>query len=111
LSGDDLVLRYAIEFNASRVVFAIHGVDGLLTAPPDEGGELIEQINDHAEYRGLHSEGIDVTGGISLKVRRAERIAASGIEVYFVNGEKMDSVYKACRGNPVTGTKFFGRNA
>lgn len=111
LSGDDLVLRYAIECNASRVVFAIHGVDGLLTAPPDEGGELIEQINDHAEYRGLHSEGIDVTGGISLKVRRAERIAASGIEVYFVNGEKMDSVYKACRGNPVTGTKFFGRNA
>ena len=111
LSGDDLVLRYAIECGASRVIFAIHGVDGLLTSPPDEGGKLIEQIHGHAEYKGLHSEGIDVTGGIYLKVIRAEKIAASGIEVYFINGEKMDLVYNACRGKPVTGTKFFSRNA
>ena len=111
LSGDDLVLRYAIECNASRVVFAIRGVDGLLTAPPDEGGVLIEHIHGSADYRGSHSDDIDVTGGISLKVIRAEKIAASGIEVYFVNGEKMDSVYNACRGKTVTGTKFLSRNA
>jgi isopentenyl phosphate kinase len=111
LSGDDLVLRYAIECNAARVVFAIRGVDGLLTAPPDEGGELIEEIHGRADYRGSHSEGIDVTGGISLKVIRAEKIALSGIEVYFVNGENMNSVYNACSGKTATGTKFFSRNA
>ncbi len=111
LSGDDLVLRYAIECKASRVVFAIRGVDGLLTAPPDEGGELIEEIHGDADYRGSHSEGIDVTGGISLKVVTSEKIASSGIEVYFVNGENMDSVYNACSGKPVIGTKFLRRNA
>ena len=111
LSGDDLVLRYAIEYGASRVVFAIRGVDGLLTAPPEQGGELIEEIDGPANYRGSHSEGIDVTGGIALKVMTSEKIAAAGIDVYFVNGENMDSVYNACSGKSVIGTKFLRRNA
>ena len=111
LSGDDLVLRYALELNATRVVFAIRGADGLLTAPPEEGGELIEIISGKSEYRGMHSDGIDVTGGIHLKVARAEMIAATGIDVYLINGEKPGLVSAACRGKRARGTKFLGRNA
>ena len=110
LSGDELVFRYATELNADRVVFAIRGVDGLLNEPPEKGGQLIESVCGDIDYGGYHNTDIDVTGGILLKVERAQMIAKIGIEVHFVNGDFPERVYAACKGEEVIGTLFVGRN-
>ena len=107
LSGDDLVVRLAIELPAvKRLVFAIKGVDGLLRVPPEQANEddLIEIWTPEIEFKGIHESTIDVTGGIGLKASRGSLVASHGIEVLMVNGGKMERVLDAMLGNPVRGT-------
>ncbi|HIL65141.1 MAG TPA: hypothetical protein EYG33_03125 [Candidatus Poseidoniales archaeon] len=114
LSGDDLVLRYALETpNVERVVFAIGGVDGLLRVPPSRAGaeDLIEFWSEDMEFEGEHAYEIDVTGGIGLKATRGAFIANNGIEVLMVNGEKPDRILSAIEGKPVRGTRIIRRNS
>ena len=109
LSGDDIVARYSIETpGVERLVFAIGGVDGILRVPPDEAtpDDLIEEWSQDAEFEGVHSSNIDVTGGIGLKADRAVLVASHGIEVLMVNGEHPDRVLDAIEGRPVRGTRF-----
>jgi len=108
LSGDDLVKRLSIELEGvERLIFAIRGVDGLLTAPPGSGDEeVIEILDSNSEYLGEHDSSIDVTGGIGLKVQRGLEVAKQGIEVLMVNGEIESRYYNACIGNDVIGTKI-----
>jgi isopentenyl phosphate kinase len=107
LSGDDLVVRLAIELpQVKRLVFAIKGVDGLLRFPPEQANEndLIENWSPEIEFEGTHQSEIDVTGGIGLKAARGSLIASHGIEVIMVNGGKSGRVLGAMLGNPVRGT-------
>ena len=107
LSGDDLVVRLALELpRVKRLVFAIGGVDGLLRVPPEFATEddLIEIWSPDIEFEGVHQSDIDVTGGIGLKAARGAHVAAHGIEVLMVNGGKTERVLAAMLGNPVRGT-------
>ena len=107
LSGDDLVVRLAIELpDVKRLVFAIKGVDGLLRVPPEQAKEsdLIENWSPEIEFEGTHQSEIDVTGGIGLKADRGSFVASHGIEVIMVNGGKSERVLGAMLGNPVRGT-------
>jgi len=109
LSGDDLVYRCALELpHVVRVVFAMGGADGVLRRPPVAGEpqELITVWSEDAGYVGHHASDIDVTGGIGLKVQRAQDIASAGIETYFVNGEVAGRLRAAVLGEDVRGTRF-----
>ena len=108
LSGDDLVVRLAVELRAvQRLVFAIKGVDGILRVPPEQAddSDLIENWYPAIEFEGTHQSQIDVTGGIGLKAARGALVASHGIEVTMVNGAKTDRVLNAMLGNPVRGTR------
>ena len=107
LSGDDLVVRLALELpRVKRLVFAIGGVDGLLRVPPEFATEddLIENWSPDIEFEGVHQSDIDVTGGIGLKASRGAHVAAHGIEVLMVNGGIPERVLAAMLGNAVRGT-------
>lgn len=108
LSGDDLVVRLAVELPAvQRLVFAIKGVDGILRVPPEQASDkdLIENWYPGIDFEGTHQSKIDVTGGIGLKAARGSLVASRGIEVIMVNGAKSDRVLNAMLGNPVRGTR------
>lgn len=108
LSGDDLVYRLATELSGvQRLVFAMGGVEGVLTGPPtgeDDASKLIETLHKHEAFNGEHLEQLDVTGGIGLKVERGFQTAAHGIAVHLVSGEIDGRVRDACLGHDVRGT-------
>jgi isopentenyl phosphate kinase len=107
LSGDDLVVRLALELpGVQRLVFAMGGVDGVLAQPPQPGKpqDLLETLSNEGEFEGIHATELDVTGGIGLKVQRGFQVLEQGIEVVLVNGEIEERVADACLGKPVRGT-------
>jgi len=109
LSGDDLVYRCAMDVpHVVRVVFVMGGAHGVLRRPPVAGvpQELITVWSENEGYVGHHASEIDVTGGIGLKVQRAQSIASAGIETYFVNGEVAGRLRAAVLGKDVRGTRF-----
>ena len=107
LSGDDLVVRLAIELpRVKRLVFAMGGVDGVLAEPPqpDKEQNLLKTMNKKQVFEGAHASEIDVTGGIGLKVERGFRVLDHGVQVVLVSGEAEERVAGACLGHPVRGT-------
>ena len=108
LSGDDLVLRLAKELRGvSAVVFCIGGVQGLLTAPPDEtGSELVALWSTDMQLHGHHDSATDVTGGIALKAARAGSISEVVDDVWFVDGKYPSRVVEAAVGGEPLGTRI-----
>ena len=108
LSGDDLVYRLATELSGvQRLVFAMGGVEGILSEPPNgvnDASKLIETMRIKDGYEGEHMSEIDVTGGIGLKVERGFQTAAHGVAVHLVSGEIEMRVRDACLGHEVRGT-------
>ena len=103
-----MVLRLATELpNVKRLVFAMGGVEGVLSSPPtgvnDE--QLLMPVLQRSDvFDGTHHEAMDVTGGIGLKVARGFQAAESGVEVHLVSGEHAGRVRDACLGLDVRGT-------
>jgi len=109
LSGDDLVVRLAVELpRVKRLVFAMGGVDGVLAEPPQPGREqhLLTTLEREQVFRGDHASEIDVTGGIGLKVERGFLVLGHGVEVILVCGEAKQRVADACLGHSVRGTRL-----
>ena len=108
LSGDDLVHRLASELSGvKRLVFAMGGVEGVLSEPPNGDGDenkLIEELLESDTFQGEHMIEMDVTGGIGLKVQRGFQTSQHGVEVHLVSGEIGQRVRDACLGNDVRGT-------
>ena len=108
LSGDDLVYRLATEVSGvKRLVFAMGGVEGVLTEPPtgqNDASKLIEVLTKEGVFEGEHMTDLDVTGGIGLKVSRGFQAADHGIAVHLVSGEHDQRVLDACLGRTVRGT-------
>jgi isopentenyl phosphate kinase len=108
LSGDDLVYRLATELpGVKRLVFAMGGVEGVLSSPPtgeNDDEKLIPCLSQDDAFEGEHAAHMDVTGGIGLKVARGFEAAAQGVEVHLVSGEMDHRVRDACLGKPVRGT-------
>ena len=108
LSGDDIVYRLATELpGVSRLIFAMGGVEGVLSSPPTgENDEelLLPMLSMGDVFEGEHAAHMDVTGGIGLKVARGFDAANRGVEVHLVSGELEQRVRDACLGQPVRGT-------
>ncbi|WP_175059303.1 isopentenyl phosphate kinase [Thermococcus sp. 2319x1] len=107
LSGDQIVGYLAKMFKPSKVVFLMD-VDGIYTKnPKEEGAELIKELTKEGIEHLLESSesaGIDVTGGIGNKLKKALEIAHYS-DVYFINGKVKENLGKAIRGEKV-GTRI-----
>ena len=99
LSGDDIVVRLALELPRVTHLIFVADVDGLLTRPPDKHGTLITLWDGSQQFEGKHDDQHDVTGGIFLKIRRASFVAqkSSGrIKCMIVNGNFPERLIQAC---------------
>ena len=118
LSGDDIVVRLALEIpRMRRLIFAVGGVDGLLAVPPNRATEhdliarwtVTGRASDFDAFEGSHDDAIDVTGGIGLKAARGAHVALASrgaVRVVLVNGALPERVVAACAGEPVRGTEI-----
>jgi len=109
LSGDQIVSSLAIKLGADRIIMGAD-VDGLYTADPkaDSSANLIENIT-LEELKSLKhkiegSKATDVTGGMLGKVQEIKIAIEHDIETVIVNATKPLRVYKALKGEKVTGT-------
>jgi len=109
LSGDQLTSKIALELGAEKIVVGVD-VDGLYTANPkiDSSAHLIQCIT-LEELKRLQNkigkaEVTDVTGGMLGKVLELIPAVAHGIRAIIVNASKPNNVYKALKGEEVTGT-------
>ena len=106
LSGDDLMLRLSVELpDVTHTIFAMSGAPGLMTTA-DENGELIPLWDDTMTYSGHHSEDVDVTGGIFLKVERASSIAQYVGQVWLVDGRHPSRIMEIVENGHTVGTRF-----
>ena len=105
LSGDVIIRRLCNELSVNRVVF-LSDVQGVYTKPPNEdGATLIPEISvrqDGSIDMPVHTNlsGIDVTGGIKLKIDCACKIVreSKGNTSVFVCGVSTQGAINACTG-------------
>ncbi len=106
LSGDTIAREIARFLQAERVVF-VADVDGIHTAPPDKGGELLEAPSRGELEAALDTastgDGPDVTGGMAGKLETILALQQAGTEVAVVNGLEPDRLRGALTGKH-TGT-------
>jgi isopentenyl phosphate kinase len=78
---------------------------GLMTSSgPD--GELIPIWNREMQYTGVHSEEIDVTGGIFLKAERAAEISEFVEHVWFIDGTQTERIQQIVEDGYTYGTRI-----
>lgn len=107
LSGDRIIGMLTDALTPKRVVL-LTDVDGVyrdIKKPDTLLSEL--RMEDLATVR-LESLEMDVTGGMSLKLRESFEIARKNIDVLFVNGTKQSRIIKALRGEHFKGTLIRG---
>jgi isopentenyl phosphate kinase len=109
LSGDQLVSSLALNFAASRIIMG-GDVDGLYTKDPKvtKSAKLVRRVTLEELKAQKHdiegSKVTDVTGGMLGKVRELIPAIEHNIQALLVNATKPLRVYKALRGEKVTGT-------
>ena len=104
LSGDDLMLRLAVELpDVSHAIFAMGETAGLMTHP---NGELIPTWHRNMHFEGYHSQDVDVTGGIFLKANRASVISEHVEHVWFVDGTQTDRILEIVEEGHSIGTRI-----
>ena len=108
LSGDQLVVRLALDLEIEKIIFGID-VDGVYTSDPkkDPNARLIDHFsvkNIGEKVKLEKSMAIDVTGGMQKKIEEATPAVEAGIQVQLVNASKSNRVLNALRGKPVPGT-------
>lgn len=106
LSGDQLIVRLAIELDAERVIFG-SDVDGIFSSNPklNSDAKLITEVslNNFTAEVG-DTTFTDVTGGMMGKLTEAEEAVKAGTEVLFLNATAKDRVKMALKGEKVMGT-------
>ena len=106
LSGDQLIVRLAIELDAERVIFG-SDVDGIFTSNPKlhSDAKLIKQVSLSNMTADVGDTTFtDVTGGMMGKLAEAEDAVKAGTEVVFLNATADNRVKMALRGEKVMGT-------
>jgi len=100
LSGDQIVSYLAKMLKPSKVIFLMD-VDGIYDKNPKEkSAKLITELTKEGIEHLLQSSesaGIDVTGGIGNKLRKALEIAHYS-DVYFINGKVKGNLTKVLQG-------------
>ncbi|MBS7609742.1 isopentenyl phosphate kinase family protein [Candidatus Bathyarchaeota archaeon] len=116
LSGDQLMVKLALELKASRIIVGVD-VDGLYTADPrlNPQAQLIRKATAE-ELRSFllktsistpnRSFPMDVTGGMLGKLQEVLKALEEGIEVKLVNALKPNRVYRALMGEEGLGTNL-----
>jgi isopentenyl phosphate kinase len=109
LSGDQLAAFLAMKLGASRIILGID-VDGLCTSDPksNSSARLVQHIT-LQELRGMQNEieeakVTDVTRGMFGKISELMTAVEGGIPALIVNAAKPNNIYKALKGEDVTGT-------
>jgi len=107
LSGDKITRILSDALRPKRVIFLLN-VDGIFWSL-NQSNSLIEELKpeDLREIK-LQRVGIDVTGGMMLKLKEALRIARMGTDVIFVNGKDPRRIFKALKGESPKGTLIRG---
>jgi len=100
LSGDLLMSILAKELKPDIAVFALD-VDGIYSDVRSK--ELIREIK-AANQAKFSDVPLDVTGGMSRKIREAFKMSKMGIDVLMVNGLKPERIVNALNGKNVVGT-------
>ncbi|MBC7108779.1 MAG: isopentenyl phosphate kinase family protein [Methanomassiliicoccales archaeon] len=109
-SGDQLMEKLAIHFNAERAIFCTD-VDGIFSSDPTSNPDarLIEEVDrsilDHIPKNSRYT---DVTGSMFGKIERMIRIASRNCECLVINGNVPGRLEAALKGDSVKGTKVIG---
>ena len=106
LSGDQLIVRLAIELDAERVIFG-SDVDGIFTSNPklNSDAKLITKFSLSNMTADVGDTTFtDVTGGMMGKLTEAEEAVKAGTEVIFLNATAIDRVRMVLLGEKVMGT-------
>lgn len=106
LSGDQLIVRLAIDLEAERIIFG-SDVDGIFTANPklDPEAKLIQSVSlSHMTAEVSGATNTDVTGGMLGKLKEAKEAVKAGAEVVFLNANTENRVKSALLGEKVMGT-------
>jgi len=109
LSGDQLIAYLAMRLNAARVIVGVD-VNGLFTADPktDSSAKLLSHINlerlRRMQQQLEEAKVADVTGGMLGKIKELILAVENDITALIVNALKPKSVYKALKGEKVSGT-------
>ena len=107
-SGDLLVLYLSRYFQPERVIFVIDE-DGIFDKDPKASdAHLIEEIDAGNLPSAEGSRYTDVTGGMGGKIKVIKSIAEEGIDVFIINGNKRDRLYRCLIGKKVKGTHVVG---
>jgi len=100
LSTEELFYHLSKKLNVGKIIMC-GKTDGVFTADPNTNPDAkhIPEITP-GNYQEIEkfltsSDGIDVTGGMLLKVKRAIELAGDGIETHIINGTKPGFLKKA----------------
>jgi isopentenyl phosphate kinase len=111
LSGDQIAAELATVFNAEKTVISVD-VDGLFTDDPksNANAKLINEIS-LEELNGFldsidEAKTVDVTKGMRGKIIELIPAVERGIQIDIVNASISGRLYKALKGEKVTGTKI-----
>jgi len=110
-SGDLLIRALAEHFKPEKTIFVIDE-DGLYTSNPklNKNAELIKETNIKKldKLSTALDKHADVTGGMKGKLDTIRDISKLGIDVFLLNGNKPDRLYKVLVGEEAKGTIVYG---
>ncbi len=104
LSGDKIMTYLAKILKPRLCIFALNE-DGLYSDLKSK--KLIYELQ--GERPTISENKMDVTGGMTRKVKEASKIAKIGLNVFFVNGNKPERIVKAVKNRTFEGTLFRGK--
>jgi isopentenyl phosphate kinase len=104
LSGDKIMTHLAKTLKPKLCIFALNE-DGLYADLKSK--KLIYELK--GEQPTISENKMDVTGGMTRKVEEASKIAKTGLDVFFVNGNKPERIVKAVKNRTFEGTLFRGK--
>jgi isopentenyl phosphate kinase len=109
LSTEELFYYLSRNLGPCKIVMC-GKTDGVFTSDPNKNkdakhiSEITPETYKDVEKFLTDSDGIDVTGGMSLKVKRAVELAGEGIETQIINGTKPENLKNALLEHEVMGT-------
>jgi len=103
LSGDKIIGILAKILKPRLVIFVLN-VDGVYSDMKTK--KLLREIK--GQKTAISKVGMDVTGGMSRKIKEASLISKNGINVFLVNGNKPERIVNAIKGKNFEGTVFRG---
>lgn len=108
-SGDLLVLNISRYFKPEKVVFVMDE-DGIFNKDPKRyrDARLLERLSYDDLPFSEENTCVDVTGGMKGKIEVIREIAKDGIDVFIVNGNKRDRLFRSLVDKKVKGTHVIG---